>query len=114
MLGQGSMTGLTCDHYVFALLFLFDDIGVAGLAEIVAGEGHRPGSGFRDRSAAVVAVLSKAGWDDGNTQNHEYGQQHQDDHSEPDEMFYVLEQVRSPRQARFVILRTKQALYFDT
>jgi hypothetical protein len=29
-------------------------------------------------------------------------------------MFYVLEQVRSPRQARFVILRTKQALYFDT
>jgi hypothetical protein len=29
-------------------------------------------------------------------------------------MFYVLEQVRSPRQARSVILSTNQALYFDT
>jgi len=114
MLGQGSMAGLAGNDHVFALLFLFDDIGMTGLADIVAGKGNGMGRRLWNGRAAIVAVLPKAARNDRNSQNHEYSQQYCDDDNEPYEMFYVLEQVRTLRQAPSVILSTNWALYFDT
>jgi len=115
MLGLRAVAGLACHHHMFALLFLLDNVGMAGFADCVAGKSSRPGCGLRDGSAAVVTVLAKAARNDCDPQNQEYGQQYYDDHRKSDQMFYVLEQFRFPTpEPWLVILSTNQALYFDT
>jgi len=114
MLGQCSVTGLTRNHHMFALLFLFHYIGVAGLAGVVAGKGNWPRRGFCDCCPAIVSVFSEAARYDRRPQNQKYGQQDNDDHREPDEMFYVLEQIRHLAPKPECDPEHKQALYFDT
>ena len=114
MLGQCSVTGLTRNHHMFTLFFLLDDVGVARLASLVAGEGNRACRSLSDRSPAIMAVFPKAMRDDRRSQNQEYGQQYYDDYGKSDEMFYVLEHVRHPEPEPGCDPEHKQALYFDT
>jgi hypothetical protein len=63
MLGQGSVAGLAIDVGVLAVLFLVEDVGMAGLASLMASEIDGPGGGFGHRVPAVMPVLSEAFWD---------------------------------------------------
>jgi len=114
MLGQGAMAGLAGNSHMPALLFLIDDVGVAGFADFVAGKSGGPGRGFRDGSAAVMTVFAKAARNHGCAQNQEHGQQYHDDRRKPDQMLYVLEQFRTPYRTLMVIESTTLVLYFDT
>lgn len=96
MLGQRSMASLARNDHMLALLFLICDVGVAGLANIVAGKGCRPGCDLRDRRAPVVAVLSKTARNDSSPQHDKRDQGDCHDCGQPDEVFCVLEQVRIP------------------
>lgn len=93
----GSMAGLARDDHMLAKLLLIDDIDVAVLANIMAGEGDGPACDLGDRSTAIVAVLPKAARDDGSTQDDERDQCNGHDDDEPDEVLCVLEHVRFPR-----------------
>ena len=69
---------------------------MAGLARIVAGKGDRPVRRLRDRRAAIVPVLPKTARDDSSAQDDERNQRYRHDGRKPDEVFYVLKQVRIP------------------
>ena len=101
MFALGSVAGFAGNDHVPALLFLLHHIGVAGLAGIVSGKGHWPRSGLRDGSSAIVAVLSETMRDDRCAQGHKYDQQDHDDHSEPNQVFCVLEHFPLPRARRW-------------
>jgi hypothetical protein len=107
------MAGFAGNDDVLALPFLINDVGMAGLTGIVAGEGYRPGCDLGDRSAAIVAVLPKTARDDGSAQDDERNQCDRHDDDEPDEVLCVLEHVRipAPDVAR---LRTNCAMLLDT
>ena len=96
MLGLGSMAGFARYHYMLALLLLLNYVSMAGLANIVAGEGHGAGRDLRYGSAAIMPILPKAAWDYRSTQDDERNYPHCHHYSEPDEVFDVLEQVRFP------------------
>jgi len=72
--GLRSVTGLTWDGNVPSQLLLVDNVGVAGLANVVTRIGNRPRRNFGDRSAPVMAILAKTARNncgsDGNKQNH--------------------------------------------
>jgi len=73
-----------------AQFLLVYDVGMAGFADVVAGESRRAGCGFGNGRAAVVAILAKAlGHDSGAQQDEDY-QQDSDDDGKTDEMFGVL------------------------
>ena len=106
MLGLGSVAGFAGDNHMPALLFMIDDVGMAGLAYIVAGEGDGPGRDLSNGSAAIVSVLAKALRNDEGAQGDECDHCDRHDHREPDEMFNVLEQsVRPTPGASRVIWR---------
>ena len=90
--GLGSVAGFAGDDDVLALLFLIDHVGMAGLADIVAGVGDRAGGDFGDGGAAIVSVLAETVGDDEGTQADEGNQGDGHDDREPDEVFDVLEQ----------------------
>jgi len=78
---------------MLAELLLVDDVGMASLANVVAGESHWAGGDFGDGRAAIVSVLSEAAGDDDGTQAYEGNQRDGHNSGETDEMFRVLEQV---------------------
>ena len=92
MLGLGSVAGFAWNDHVLALLLLLHNVGVAGLAHVVAGMGDGPGRGFGDGGAAIVSVLTEATRDNRATQKKEC--HHSDGHNggEADEVFDVLKQ----------------------
>ncbi len=92
---------------MLALLFLVDDVGMAGLAGVVAGEGHGPGGDLGDGGAAIVPVLPKAARDDDGAQDDECDQRDRHDGGEPDEVFNILEQVVFLRRTMERELRAK-------
>jgi len=47
---------------VFAIFFLFEDVGMTRFAGPVAGEVYWPGGDLRQRIAAIVPVLSETFW----------------------------------------------------
>ena len=96
MAGQGSVAGLAGHDHMLALPLLIYDVGMAGLAGIVAGEGYRPGRCLGDRSPTIVPVLAKAARNDGGAEHDKRDHRHGYDYSEPDEMFQILEQVPIP------------------
>ena len=96
MLSLSSMASLTSDDHMFALLFLIHNVAVARLACIVAGEGHWPGRGLSNRSAAIVPILPKAARDDSSAQHDECNHRDRHDGRQPDEVLYVFKQVRLP------------------
>ena len=71
MFGQSSVAGLARNDDVLAQLLLIDDVGMAALADGVAGEGRGTGRDFGDGGSAIVAVLAKAARDDGGSQDNE-------------------------------------------
>jgi len=96
MLGLGSVAGLARDHYMLALLFLIDHVGVAGLTRLMAGEGDGSSGRLGDGSATIVSVLAKAAWNDCGAQDDKGNHCDRDDRGEPDEVFNVLEQAILP------------------
>jgi hypothetical protein len=48
---------------VLAVLFLVEDVDMAGLASLMAREVDGPGGGFGHRVPAVMPVFSEAFWD---------------------------------------------------
>jgi len=74
--GLGSVAGFASDDHMLTLLFLINDVGMAGLAGVVAGKGNGPSGGFSDGISAIVAILPKTGRDDRGAQdgedNHRY------------------------------------------
>ena len=80
---------------------------MARLAGIVAGKGNRPGRYLSDRSAPVVPVLPKTARHDRSAQDNKGNHRYRHDGSEPDEVFYVLKQVRVLRQTPGANLRAK-------
>ena len=95
--GLGSVAGFARNDNVLALLFLVNDVGMAGFTSIMTGEGYRPGCDLGDRSTAIVAVLPKTARYDGGAQDNERNQCNRHDDGEPDEMLGVLEHVGIPR-----------------
>jgi hypothetical protein len=93
MLGLGSVASFAGDDDMLALLLLFHNVRMAGLAHIVAGMGYGAGCGFGDGSAAIVSVLAEAARNDGGAQEKESHQSDRHDYGEADEVFDVLEQV---------------------
>jgi hypothetical protein len=93
VLGLRAVAGFARDDDVASLLFLVDDIGVASFADFVSGMSDGAGGDLGDGGAAVVAIFAEAAGDDGCAQDREGNQRDCHDSSEPDEMFYVLEQV---------------------
>jgi hypothetical protein len=96
--GLGSVAGLAGDDNVLAQLFLIDYLSMATLANIVAGEGGRPGRDFSNGRTAIVSVLAETVGDNESTQANESNQGDCHNGREPDEMFNILEQGvrRSP------------------
>jgi len=90
------MARLASDHYVLTLLFLSHNVAMAGLASIVTGKGDRPGRRLSDGRPAIVPILPKAARDDGGSQDYECNHRYRHDRNEPNEVFYVFEQVRLP------------------
>ena len=99
MVGQCAVTGFAGDYDVLAMALLVDDIGVAGLAGLVTGVDDGLRGDFSNSRTAEVAVLAKAFGDDGCAHDHKRRENEQHDNGEPDQMFYVLEQVRLPGNA---------------
>ncbi len=92
VLGLRSVAGFARDDHVAALLFLVNDLGVAGLADLMAGVGDGASGDLGDGVAAVVSILTEAVRDDGGTKKDEGDQCGRHDNGEPDEVFNVLEQ----------------------
>ncbi len=86
------MASFTRNHDVLSLLFLFDYLGMAGLAGLMTGESNWPCLDLGDRCSAVMAILTKAARDYRGTQQNENNQCDCHDRREPYEMFDVLEQ----------------------
>ncbi len=115
MLGLGSVACLATDYYVFALLLLIHNVGMAGLARIAAGKTNRSGGDLRDCGAPIVPILPKAARNDGGAQDDECYQCDRHDNGEPDEMFSVLEQVSIPvPDSRSVVCSKNHAMLLDT
>ena len=91
VLALRSVAGFAGNVGMTAQLFLVDDIGVAGFADVVAGEGWSASRDLGDGGTAIVAVLAKALGHDGGTQQDEDRQENDDDNGETDEMLCVLE-----------------------
>ncbi len=87
-----SVAGFAGDDDMLPELFLIDDVGMAALANVVAGEGHGPGGDFSDGSSPEVSVLAETARDDEGAQADECNQCDCHDSREPDEVFDVLEQ----------------------
>jgi hypothetical protein len=87
------VAGFAGDNDVLALLLLFHNVGVAGLAHVVAGMGDGTRRGFSYGGAAIVSVLAEAARDHRASQKEEC--HHTDGHNggEADEVFDILEQV---------------------
>ncbi len=56
----GSVAGLAIHVRVLALGFHVQNIGVAGLARLVAGKLHRSSGNLTNRFAAIVSILPEA------------------------------------------------------
>jgi len=93
MFGLGPVAGFARDDHMPALLLQIDYVGVAGLANIMAGESHRAGCDLSNSIAAIVPVLSKAARDDDGSQGNESDQGDRHNNNQPNEMFDVFEQV---------------------
>lgn len=96
VLRLGTVAGFARDDDMPALLLLVDDVGMAALANIVAGKGHGTGSDLSDGGATVVSILPEAARNDSRPQDDEGNQRNRHDSGEPDEVFDVLQQVESP------------------
>ena len=107
MAGQGSVAGLAGYDHMLALFLLINDVGMADLARVMAGEGDRPGRSLRDRSPAIVSVLPEASGNDGGAQYRKSNHRDCYDDGESDEMFQVLEQVPVPAPGSRRDLRLK-------
>ena len=114
MPGKGSVAGLTRNHHVLAQLLLVDDLGVAALARLVAGESNGTSRDLGDGIAAIVAVLSEAVGDHSRAQDDESDHRDHHDYRETNEVFYVLEQVDLPAPGLRARLRAKSAMSLDT
>ena len=114
MLGLGSVAGFAWNDHVLALLLLLHNVGVAGLAHVVAGMGDGTGRGLSDGSAAIMTVLAKAARDDGGAQEKECHQSDSHDYGEPNEVFDVLEQVVFLRRAAGVAGAGKCPMLLDS
>ena len=104
VIGQCAMACFAGDYDVFALAFLLGDIGMAGLAGLVAGVNDWFGSDLRNGSATEVPVLAKRAGNDSCAQNHKAHENGEHDCCESDEVFYVLEQASLPGNAIRVTL----------
>ncbi len=89
----GSMASLAGNDHMLALLFHIDNIGVAGFTNVVASKGHGSRRDFSNGRTTIMTVLAKAVRHDSRTQNDEGYQGNRHNRGEPNEMFYVLEQV---------------------
>jgi len=115
MFRQWSMAGLAGDDHVPALLLLLDNVGVTGLAGIVASKRNGPRRRFRDGGSAIVPILAKAGRDDCGAQDDECKEGDHDDNRKPGEVFSILKQVRYPCAGlRARSARMRCAMFFDT
>ncbi len=113
MPGLGSVASFAGDDDVLALLLLVYNVGMAGLAGVMAGEGDRPRRCLGDGSAAIVAVLAEAARDDGGAQEKECDHCDRHDGGEPDEVFDVLEQVAFLRRDAGAMCAGKGAMILD-
>ncbi len=112
MLGLGSVASFAGDDDVLAELLLIDHVGVAGLADIVTGEGRGAGSDLSDGGAAIVSILAETVGNDEGAQANERDQGDGHDDRKPDEMFDVLEQagLSAPDSGRQLRTKLRNAL----
>lgn len=96
MFGLRSVASFAGDHNVLAQLLLIDDLGVAGLTDVVAGMSDGAGSGFGNRVTAIVSVPAEtvghdrgAQQDEGDDGDHHHG-------GKADQVLGVFEQVVCP------------------
>lgn len=115
MLGLRAMAGLTGNDHVFAEFLLIDDVGVAGLADLVTGVGDGAGRGFCDGVSPVMAVPAKGAGNDSGTQDDKGSQRYRHNNSEADQMLCIFEQrlTFGARLRARSALRRKSAMLID-
>ena len=97
VLGERPVASLTGERRVFTLFLQIGDVGVTRLTSFVTGNGNRTRRYLSNGCATIVAVLPEATGNNSCAQNHEREERDQHHCSEPDQVFYVLEQVRLPK-----------------
>jgi hypothetical protein len=78
---------------MLALLLLINDVGMAGLARVMASEGYGAARCFGDGGAAIVPVLPESAGDNGGAQDDEGNECDCHYSGETDEVFNVFEQI---------------------
>src|SRR5208337_2249280 len=91
MLGERPVARLACNSLVYAFALYVEDIGVAALANLVAGVGNRERSDLGDCLAAIMSVLSKTARDERGTQHDESDDTYQKDAGHPEEVPRIFE-----------------------
>ena len=114
MLGLSSVAGFAGNNDVLALFLLFHDVGVAGLAHVVAGMGDGAACGLGNGGTAIVSVLAEAARNDCASQEKECHQSDGHDGGEADEVFDVLKQVAFLRPGAGVAGAGKWAMLLDS
>jgi hypothetical protein len=99
MIRERAVAGFAGDGYMFSRLLCVRDVGVAGFAGLMAGVDDRLGSNFRNCRSAKVTIFPKTTRNNRRAHNEECGESDQHDRGQPDQVFYVLEQVRLPGNA---------------
>ncbi len=95
MLRQRPMARLAGNSLVHALAFHFQDVGVAAVADLMAGVRNRPRCDLLDRIAAVVSVLPKTARDENAAQHQKQNAPHQEDRCQPEEVTRIFEGFHS-------------------
>jgi len=83
MFRQWRMTGLARYSLVNAFARYLEDLGVATLANLMAGVGNRERRNLADGVTAIVPVLTETAWNEESTRNQEQGHADQENRCQP-------------------------------
>ena len=95
VLRKRPMARLAGNSLMHALAFHFEDVGMAALADLMAGIRNRPRCDLLDRIAAVVSVLPKTARDENAAQHQEQNAPHQEDQCQTEEVTCIFEGFHS-------------------
>jgi len=94
---KGNVTCFASDPDMLARFLLVHNVGMATLAGLVPGKGHGASCYLANGVTTIMPVLPKAARDNCRAQDHKGGERNRHHHGQPNQVLYVFEQVRLPR-----------------